>query len=919
MQFNSPDNQRTESQVYTPPVYMRQQGPVRYGVDSHILSSQQSSPQQSHQVYTPSYPQLHYPVANAYGHGGARQSYGGGGFFAFGGPGPDYRPSMRSPRGFGGRGRFTRPASQNKGSHSDSVDAIHHYCDVCKVSCIGKQSYDAHLAGQKHKKKALQQSNDLLDCPSTLYYCEICKVSCFGREPYDAHLCGQKHKRNATALMSGKVISADEMAAEYFCEVCSIACRGKCSFDAHLVGSKHLKKLRATASNPSEYRCELCQVDCRTQAFYHLHLNGPRHKDNIARQERGETPLISYVCEVCDVDCTSQIPYEMHLTGQKHKTNLAKLEKGEASLQAFVCDICNMDCRSEASYASHLDGQKHRKNQAKLLNNGLSSYLSEVCDIGCGNQGLYDNLLIDQTFVGGASGSERGDTGVYLYDEWEPGYCSQESYESQMCSHTHRTDEPRLVYPESFVPFTANYDCTAHMGGQKHLESVNWKAQGESGENALSSVKTNELSCPLCNIKCTGVDTYKTHLTGRQHQRAVKLQTELGKAIPDCDAVAINAEKAAAAAASSQSAHAKKKRSSNSARIDSTDVDASISDDCIEEVKNGKSSVFCCRVCDCNFSDVNAKSLHLKGKKHQSALRKLRGAGDSVATTSTSGRPQVRQLSPAAAVARAAMPPPLPQQSFFGNPRIPGQTSSRFFRPLAVFVPPGQQAQQIGLPSHMLADERYMQTKLREILPSEQENSIMKLAVASVESALGRILRAQASDDERNQPRRGTRLPKGAEGFEAVIGQRDVDGVKVQAPTHDSVRPLSGVFRVGALASGLLLRGQHTAEMVLVLEKLPPAHYLTEVAEELEELLKESCKDHVVIVATIDGALVVHVTPSTLKESASASTAGAAPIAVSVRVRLTSTQILGNKGCPGTAPSRGQCRQRGACLQQSHS
>uniref|UniRef100_A0A5K3FKQ9 DZF domain-containing protein n=1 Tax=Mesocestoides corti TaxID=53468 RepID=A0A5K3FKQ9_MESCO len=409
MQFNSPDNQRTESQVYTPPVYMRQQGPVRYGVDSHILSSQQSSPQQSHQVYTPSYPQLHYPVANAYGHGGARQSYGGGGFFAFGGPGPDYRPSMRSPRGFGGRGRFTRPASQNKGSHSDSVDAIHHYCDVCKVSCIGKQSYDAHLAGQKHKKKALQQS-----------------------------------------------------------------------------------------------------------------------------------------------------------------------------------------------------------------------------------------------------------------------------------------------------------------------------AQGESGENALSSVKTNELSCPLCNIKCTGVDTYKTHLTGRQHQRAVKLQTELGKAIPDCDAVAINAEKAAAAAASSQSAHAKKKRSSNSARIDSTDVDASISDDCIEEVKNGKSSVFCCRVCDCNFSDVNAKSLHLKGKKHQSALRKLRGAGDSVATTSTSGRPQVRQLSPAAAVARAAMPPPLPQQSFFGNPRIPGQTSSRFFRPLAVFVPPGQQAQQIGLPSHMLADERYMQTKLREILPSEQENSILR-------------------------------------------------------------------------------------------------------------------------------------------------------------------------------------------------
>ena len=29
-----------------------------------------------------------------------------------------------------------------------------HYCEVCKISCAGPQTYKEHLEGQKHKKKA---------------------------------------------------------------------------------------------------------------------------------------------------------------------------------------------------------------------------------------------------------------------------------------------------------------------------------------------------------------------------------------------------------------------------------------------------------------------------------------------------------------------------------------------------------------------------------------------------------------------------------------------------------------------------------------------------------------------------------------------------------------------------------------------
>ncbi len=51
-----------------------------------------------------------------------------------------------------------RAPTPRKNSHSDSVDAAQHYCDVCKISCVGKQSYEAHLTGQKHRKKVQQQS-----------------------------------------------------------------------------------------------------------------------------------------------------------------------------------------------------------------------------------------------------------------------------------------------------------------------------------------------------------------------------------------------------------------------------------------------------------------------------------------------------------------------------------------------------------------------------------------------------------------------------------------------------------------------------------------------------------------------------------------------------------------------------------------
>ncbi|XP_042261529.1 zinc finger RNA-binding protein isoform X1 [Thunnus maccoyii] len=85
-----------------------------------------------------------------------------------------------------------------------------HYCDVCKISCAGPQTYKEHLEGQKHKKKeaALKVSQNssssssgsggggvLARSAQNQLRCELCDVSCTGADAYAAHIRGAKHQK----------------------------------------------------------------------------------------------------------------------------------------------------------------------------------------------------------------------------------------------------------------------------------------------------------------------------------------------------------------------------------------------------------------------------------------------------------------------------------------------------------------------------------------------------------------------------------------------------------------------------------------------------------------------------------------------------------------------------------------------------
>ncbi|XP_023674627.2 zinc finger RNA-binding protein 2 isoform X2 [Paramormyrops kingsleyae] len=74
-----------------------------------------------------------------------------------------------------------------------------HYCEICKISCAGPQTYREHLEGQKHKKKeSAQRGGQPSGGPrgvQTQLLCELCDISCTGADAYAAHIRGAKHQK----------------------------------------------------------------------------------------------------------------------------------------------------------------------------------------------------------------------------------------------------------------------------------------------------------------------------------------------------------------------------------------------------------------------------------------------------------------------------------------------------------------------------------------------------------------------------------------------------------------------------------------------------------------------------------------------------------------------------------------------------
>ncbi|KAI9117674.1 hypothetical protein K1719_011840 [Acacia pycnantha] len=190
-----------------------------------------------------------------------------------------------------------------------AVDSVR-VCTICNVACNGQDVYNKHLSGKKHAAQINLISDNGIGPYIAAFkahgigpwkkgpkktkftqpvWCEICKISCTGRDAYLTHLAGKKHMRNLELLSKSNndvqlqinpVIGPHEKPNTCKDEGIVSHMPNKAAMVEDIEAKK--RKLVEGGVAETDIRiCTLCNVVCNSQTVFHFHLNGQKHADMV--------------------------------------------------------------------------------------------------------------------------------------------------------------------------------------------------------------------------------------------------------------------------------------------------------------------------------------------------------------------------------------------------------------------------------------------------------------------------------------------------------------------------------------------------------------------------------------------------------------------------------------------------------------
>ncbi|XP_048518932.1 zinc finger RNA-binding protein isoform X1 [Dendroctonus ponderosae] len=189
-----------------------------------------------------------------------------------------------------------------------------HYCDVCKISCAGPQTYREHLEGQKHKKReaatkmAASVATTNANRSGNSLRCQLCDVTCTGNDAYAAHIRGAKHQKVVLLHTKlGKPIPPQEPEVIGGVKK-SIASAPKINFvqsgglgmtgpsqgsngemkdeepedtpepDIQPVGQDYIEEIKSEDGKVMSFNCKLCECRFNDPNAKEMHMKGRRHR-----------------------------------------------------------------------------------------------------------------------------------------------------------------------------------------------------------------------------------------------------------------------------------------------------------------------------------------------------------------------------------------------------------------------------------------------------------------------------------------------------------------------------------------------------------------------------------------------------------------------------------------------------------------
>uniref|UniRef100_A0A7N6F877 Zinc finger RNA-binding protein n=1 Tax=Anabas testudineus TaxID=64144 RepID=A0A7N6F877_ANATE len=235
-----------------------------------------------------------------------------------------------------------------------------HYCDICKISCAGPQTYREHLEGQKHKKKEAAMkaggqtgtSNGPRGAQTQLR-CELCDVSCTGVDAYAAHIRGSKHQKVVKLHTKlGKPIPSTEPVLVNSAPVVTTSTAGKppvststsASVSTTLtpIATPKQVAVNTTAKTtppvkkpaPSKIVEEPMQRSLQKMEPYSEDEDGDRAggqgdiqpvgHDYVEEVRNEDGKVIRFHCKLCECSFNDPNAKDMHLKGRRHRLQYKK-------------------------------------------------------------------------------------------------------------------------------------------------------------------------------------------------------------------------------------------------------------------------------------------------------------------------------------------------------------------------------------------------------------------------------------------------------------------------------------------------------------------------------------------------------------------------------------------------------------------
>jgi zinc finger RNA-binding protein len=195
-------------------------------------------------------------------------------------------PNPNQPQQPGWQKKGNAFKQRQKPQNANKVQQVH-YCDVCRISCAGPQTYREHLEGQKHKKReALQKASQDPAAPATgtvrgsNLRCELCDVTCTGNDAYAAHVRGSKHQKVVKLHTKlGKPIPSSEpqpigTTKEKEGENDDVPV----SEDIKPVGEEYIEEMKDADGKIVTFNCKLCDCKFNDPNAKEMHTKGRRHR-----------------------------------------------------------------------------------------------------------------------------------------------------------------------------------------------------------------------------------------------------------------------------------------------------------------------------------------------------------------------------------------------------------------------------------------------------------------------------------------------------------------------------------------------------------------------------------------------------------------------------------------------------------------